>query len=259
MPALFAPSHGAWLAPRHWQSIDLISDLHLQESDRLTFEAWQAYLARTHADAVLILGDLFEVWVGDDAVDQDAFLQEACATLARTSQSKTVGVMRGNRDFLIGPAFFARTGAIELSDPTWLQLGASRSLLSHGDALCLDDVGYQLFRQSSRTAEWQAQFLGKSLAERLALAERMRAQSEAHNQGMSAFADADPAMSQDWAHQHQCNHLVHGHTHRPADHAEAWGLRQVLTDWDLRAPSPRAGVLRLHADGRRERLAPEMA
>ena len=257
MPVPPVPSPAVLQAPAHWQAVDLISDLHLQVSDRPTLEAWQAHLAHTRADAVLILGDLFEVWVGDDAIDHDPFWQAAVQTLAHTARHKTVGLLRGNRDFLIGPDFFARTGLMELADPTLLIFAGVRTLLSHGDALCLGDVDYQRFRQLSRTPEWQSQFLGQSLSERLAMAERMRAQSEAHNRGMSAFADADPGLSQDWVRHTGASHLVHGHTHRPADHAHAWGLRQVLTDWDLLAQPPRCGILRLHADGRRERLAPE--
>lgn len=249
-------------APATWQAVDLISDLHLQASEAATFEAWRAHMRATSADAVLLLGDVFEVWVGDDAVATDPFLQACAQVLREASQRMTVGFMAGNRDFLVGPQFRAECGLMALQDPTLLVWGTQRILLSHGDALCLGDTAYQRFRALSRTAGWQADFLARPLAERLALAQAMRAQSEAHNQSVAYFADADADMSRDWLQASGAQLLVHGHTHRPADHAVA-GLpgatRQVLSDWHACPEALRAEVLRLHADGRRERLHPTQA
>ncbi len=246
-------------APAHWQTVDLISDLHLQASAPGTFEAWREHMLGTRADAVLLLGDVFEVWVGDDAVAHDPFLQACADVLRQTSAQRQVGFMPGNRDFLVGPDFLSHCGVQALQDPTLLLWGAQRILLSHGDALCLGDEAYQRFRAVARTAPWQADFLAKPLAERLALAQAMRAQSEAHNQSMQSFADADDGMTRDWLQASGSQHLVHGHTHRPADHAVPGlhgALRQVLSDWHIDTKLQRAQVLRLHADGRQERLQP---
>ena len=253
-----SPTHGHWSVPATWQAVDLLSDLHLQASEPDTFEAWRAHMLGTTADAVLLLGDVFEVWVGDDAVDHDPFLQ-ACAEVLRQARAvRPVAFMPGNRDFLVGDAFLQTCGVQRLQDPTLLLWGTQRIVLSHGDALCLDDEAYQRFRAVARTPAWQAEFLARPLAERLALAKSMRAQSEAHNQSMQSFADADEAMTRQWLTELGSMHLIHGHTHRPADHAvPGWpgARRQVLSDWQVHGTQRRAQVLRLCADGRQERLS----
>ena len=250
---------GTLQAPQGWQAVDLISDLHLQASEPGTFEAWRAHMQGTRADAVLLLGDVFEVWVGDDAVAQDPFLQACAQVLLQASRRLTVGFMPGNRDFLVGPAFLNDCGILPLQDPTVLVWGGQRIVLSHGDALCLGDEAYQRFRSVARTPQWQSAFLANPLSERLAMAQAMRAQSEAHNQSMQSFADADAAMTLDWLRQADSRHLIHGHTHRPADHDVCGlsdGLRQVLSDWHVLPGQARTQVLRLHAQGRTERLQP---
>ena len=250
---------GTLAAPAHWRVVDLISDLHLQAAEPGTFAAWRTHMQNTPADAVLLLGDVFEVWVGDDAVPQDPFLQACARVLEQASQRMTVGFMPGNRDFLVGTGFLQSCGVQALQDPTVLSWNGRRILLSHGDALCLDDEAYQRFRAISRTSGWQSEFLGKPLAERLALAQTMRAQSEAHNQSMTRFADADDHMTLQWLEQTSCDHLIHGHTHRPADHAvtgHSTAVRQVLSDWHLQPGVHRAEVLRLYADGRNQRIEP---
>ena len=248
---------GTLEAPAHWQAVDLISDLHLQASEPGTFEAWCAHMLSTTADAVLLLGDVFEVWVGDDAVAQDPFLQACAQVLRQASTQRFVGFMPGNRDFLVGPTFLNNCGVHALQDPTVLVWGTQRTLLSHGDALCLGDKAYQRFRTLARTPQWQAEFLAKPLHERLAMAQAMRAQSEAHNQSMQSFADADAAMTTEWLQAANSRHLVHGHTHRPADHAVpglSGAKRQVLTDWHITSTLHRAQVLRLQAHGRAVRM-----
>ena len=252
------PAHFCTLqAPVHWQTVDLISDLHLQASEPATFEVWRNHMATTTADAVVLLGDVFEVWVGDDAVAHDPFLQACAQVLRETARRITVAFMPGNRDFLVGSEFLRSCQVQSLQDPTLLLWGAQRVLLSHGDALCLGDEAYQRFRALSRTPRWCDEFLARPLAERLAMAQAMRAQSEAHNQSVAYFADADATMTRDWMQASDAQWLVHGHTHRPADHAVPnWpgGMRLVLSDWHVSPTSARAEVLRLHADGRRERL-----
>lgn len=252
-------------APDAWQLVDLMSDLHLQAQEKATFEAWRHHMATTPAQAVLILGDLFEVWVGDDAVAHDPFLQQCAEVLRQTSQRIQVGFMPGNRDFLVGPAFLSACGVQALSDPTLLILGEQRIVLSHGDALCLGDTAYQVFRQQVRSPIWQSDFLAKPLGERLALARAMREHSESQKQTDAVYADADPLLCAQWLDTAQAHRLVHGHTHRPADHpvvgaagTAGTALRQVLSDWSMDHPPRRAEVLRLGRDGRAQRM-PAMA
>jgi UDP-2,3-diacylglucosamine hydrolase len=248
------PTFGRLTAPAAWQTVDLISDLHLQASETATFEAWRAYMASTPAQAVLILGDLFEVWVGDDAAAQDPFLQRCADVLRQASQRLHLAFMPGNRDFLVGPDFLSRCGVQALTDPCLLELGAQRILLSHGDALCLDDKPYQAFRLQARSPEWQEAFLAKPLAEREAFARSLRALSESQKHEGMSFADADPEMSLFWLAQAKADRLIHGHTHRPADHALGTAQRHVLSDWSLDHSPLRAQVFRLHSDSGSERL-----
>ena len=235
-------------APPHWRTLDFISDLHLQASEPATLAAWQQYLQATPADALFILGDLFEVWVGDDALDEAGSFEAQCAALLlATSQRLPVFFMHGNRDFLVGDRFFQRSGATGLSDPTVLGFGGQRWLLSHGDALCLDDVDYQRFRATVRSAAWQHPFLAQPLPLRRAQARAMRAHSTALQRPAHTYADVDGPAACAWLQAADSTVLLHGHTHRPGDHALAPGLsRSVLSDWELDATPPRAEVLRLH-------------
>ena len=253
-PRTTAPTLGLLTAPAAWQTVDLISDLHLQASETATFEAWRDYMASTTADAVLILGDLFEVWVGDDAAESDPFLQSCAQVLRQTAQRLHVAFMPGNRDFLVGPAFLSDCGVHALSDPCLLQWGAQRMVLSHGDALCLDDRAYQTFRQQVRSADWQAEFLAKPLHERLALARAMRAKSESQKHSGAVYADADAIMALNWLQAAGADRLVHGHTHQPADHPLGSGQRHVLSDWSLDHAPHRAQVFRMQRGGDSTRL-----
>lgn len=239
-------------APPIWRNIDLISDLHLQASEPQTFMGWQAYMGRTRADAVFILGDLFEVWVGDDAagnISADGFESQCAAVLQHTARRIPVFFMRGNRDFLVGPAFMAQCQCTLLDDPTVLDFGGQRWLLSHGDELCLADVDYLKFRAMVRSASWQRDFLAKPLADRRSIARDLRARSEARKQCPGAYADVDNDAAVAWLRGAGAAHMIHGHTHRPANHGLGSGLnRIVLSDWDLTALPPRAQVLRLCRD-----------
>ena len=261
MPAV--PAFGALQAPAHWRTVDFISDLHLGPEEPRTFDAWARYLGRTRADAVIILGDLFEAWVGDDAAVPGSF-EARCGQVLDGCQAD-MAFMRGNRDFLLGHDFLARHRVRELaSDPTVLTFGQQRYLLSHGDLLCTDDVAYQQFRAQVRSPQWQQAFLARPLAERQAIARQMRAQSQAHQATQAAYADADAALARQWLRQADATVLIHGHTHRPADHAlgpDANGrplTQVVLSDWHIDARTQRAQVLRLDAQGL-TRLPPEAA
>ena len=246
-------------APASWRTLDFISDLHLQADEPATVAAWQAYMQGTQASALFILGDLFEVWVGDDAIDAIAdaaapapgsFEAQCCAMLRATAQRLPVYFMRGNRDFLVGQGFAQHCGTTALADPTVLVFTGQRVLLSHGDLLCLDDVDYQRFRQQAHEPAWQQRFLAQPLPARRAQARSMRAHSEARKQSGAWYADVDEAAARQWLRAAQARTLIHGHTHRPADHRlEPEGQRVVLSDWDMAAQPPRAEVLRLTAAG----------
>ena len=245
-----------------WLTVDFISDLHLTAGEPATFAAFQQYLENTPADAVFILGDLFEVWAGDDAVNAsqlEASFEGRCAEdLQRAAKRLSLLFMHGNRDFLVGPAFMALCNASLLEDPTVLRFAGQRWLLSHGDALCLDDTDYMQFRQQVRGAAWQQSFLSRPLAERQAIARDMRQQSEARKRSGIDYGDVDAAAARQWLEAANARTLIHGHTHKPAEHDLGEGYsRVVLSDWDAQASRPRADVLRLDAGGlRRVALLP---
>lgn len=237
-------------APPSWRAVDFISDLHLQLKQPATFEAWRGYMASTPADAVFILGDLFEAWVGDDCVGHiPPQFEDSCAeVLSSAGQRLALYFMHGNRDFLVGQALIRRCHAKLLDDPTVLSWGGQRWLLSHGDALCTGDTDYLKFRQLVRSPGWQDAFLAKTLAERQAIARSLRQQSESRKKSGVTDADVDADTARQWLQMADAPCLIHGHTHRPAEHELGHGLcRIVLSDWDLSALPPRAQVLRLSA------------
>jgi UDP-2,3-diacylglucosamine hydrolase len=241
-------------AHERWRRIDFISDLHLAEDMPRTFAAWERHLLETPADAVYILGDLFEVWVGDDARHR-AFGRRCVEVLAEAASRRSIGIMVGNRDFLLGAAMLRDCGAVGLPDPTLLVAWGQRILLTHGDALCLDDEPYQSFRAEVRSAAWQERFLARPLADRLRIAADMRTASQSRQRyDGNADVDIDAAEAVRWLHLQGAAEMVHGHTHRPGSSTLAPGYkRHVLSDWDLdHAPSGGAGraeVLRLTRDG----------
>ena len=246
------------VAPPQWRSVDLVSDLHLCDALPKTFVAFSRYLEGSTANAVLILGDLFEAWVGDDMAEQ-GFERDCVDLLARVARQRTLGFMVGNRDFLAGPVLRARAGFLHLPDPTVLSAWGQRLLLSHGDALCLSDQPYQAFRAEVRSAAWQEAFLSKPLAERLRIAGQIRRASKTRRQFDGAMdADLDSAETLRWLAAADSNTLLHGHTHRPASHElPGCARRHVLSDWDL-DHGARTGVLRISPAGI-ARLTPEQA
>jgi UDP-2,3-diacylglucosamine hydrolase len=238
------------VAPPEWRTADFISDLHLQSAEPATFDAWRAYMRATPAGAVFILGDLFEVWVGDDAGVAPGFEADCAAVLQATAQRLPVFLMHGNRDFLVGPGLLRSTGATLLDDPTVLTFLGRRWLLTHGDALCLDDTDYLAFRAQVRAPGWQREFLSRPLAERRAIARGLRAQSEARKHAGATYADVDHAAATAWLEAADAQVMIHGHTHKPADHDLGGGRRRiVLSDWDAAAATPRLEVLRLDDAG----------
>ncbi|MEO6031162.1 MAG: UDP-2,3-diacylglucosamine diphosphatase [Burkholderiaceae bacterium] len=253
MPAHAAlPDFGALVAPAAWQAIDFISDLHLAEDTPRGFEAWSQYLLGTTADAVFILGDLFEVWVGDDA-RAHGFEARCAAVLAEAAARRSISLLVGNRDFLVGPAMLTACGVTPLTDPTVLGAFGTQVLLTHGDELCVADTAYQVFRAQVRSQVWQSDFLARPLDERRSIARDMREQSEQRKrtQAIETWVDVDASNALDWMRAARTPTLIHGHTHRPGSELLAAGrVRHVLSDWELdHGPAPRAEVLRWQRSG----------
>lgn len=244
-----------WALPAAWTTVDIVSDLHLGPETPGTLATFSAYLQHTRADAVLLLGDIFEVWIGDDTLaEPDSFEAHVAALLRETAHHRTVALMVGNRDFLFGPAALTACGLQALADPTVLSAWGQRLLLTHGDAWCLDDTAYQAFRQQVRSPAWQQAFLARPLAERRAIARHLRAESERRKatQGFEGYGDLDTATVLAALDAAGTTTLVHGHTHRPATHALPGGRqRWVLSDWHAEADGThrRAEVLRWTAAG----------
>jgi UDP-2,3-diacylglucosamine hydrolase len=242
-------------AAPHWRCVDIVSDLHLSPATPRTAAALADYLRTTDADAVLVLGDLFEVWVGDDLLDEaDSFEAVVLRQFADCATRRTVAMLVGNRDFLLGPRAAALAGWQVLDEVCVLDAFGRRTVLVHGDAQCLADVDYQRFRLQARDPAWQQQFLAQPLERRRAFARGLRDSSEHRKRtlGMAAYPDLDRDAMRDLLHQQGATTLVHGHTHRPGDEVLGDGLvRHVLTDWDLDhgSAAPRAEVLRLTAGG----------
>ncbi len=250
-----------WAPPARWRAIDFISDLHLAPSLPRTVAAWGRCLNHSTADAVCMLGDVFEVWVGDDSRHQ-AFEQSLVEFIAEASRQRAVLFMAGNRDFLVGADLCTAAGMTALSDPTCLQAWGRRWLLCHGDAQCLSDQRYQAFRAQVRGSAWQQAFLAKPLDERIELARAMRRESTLQQQfDRQTGGDLDADACRQLLHEVGSTTLLHGHTHRPAVHDLGGGMtRHVLSDWDLDdETAPRAEVLRLSADGSLQRLSPDQA
>ncbi|RPE72669.1 UDP-2,3-diacylglucosamine hydrolase [Tibeticola sediminis] len=256
-----APAMADLDARADWRAVDFIADLHLEAAAARTFTVWRDYLHRTTADAVFILGDLFEVWVGDDLAESDAFARDCAEVLSEATAHRPVYFMPGNRDFLVGPAWFARTGVRPLADPTVLHFGGRRWLLSHGDALCTGDTAYQAFRAEVRAHPWQQAFLAQPIDARLALARALRAQSAERQRALAAdaLAEVDAQAACAWLEAADAPVLIHGHTHRPAVHTlpcrTSSASRIVLSDWDFDAEPARGSVLRVERSGQWQRIA----
>ncbi|AOS97742.1 UDP-2,3-diacylglucosamine hydrolase [Microbulbifer aggregans] len=215
----------------------IISDLHLDESRPAITAAFYEFL-RTRAagaEALYILGDFFEVWVGDD--DDSPFAREVAEELSRYSGTGAeLYLMHGNRDFLLGEDFAHRAGAVLLQDPSLVNLGGRKVLLMHGDSLCTRDTEYMAFRQQARDPQWQAALLAKPLDERRQIAAQIRAVSKSMNSRKAEdIMDVTPEEVEKAMRNHGVHTLIHGHTHRPARHTLTVdgenAERIVLGDW----------------------------
>jgi UDP-2,3-diacylglucosamine hydrolase len=214
-----------------------ISDLHLDDSRPRIVELFTRFLADEagKAQALYILGDLFESWIGDD---DDAPLPARVASALSKLKEGGVPVyfMHGNRDFLLGQNYAAKAGMTVLPDPSVITLDAEQVLLMHGDTLCTDDVEYQKFRTLVRDPRWQHTFLGKSLGERREFAEQARGESRKHtSSARPEIMDVNAAAVEAAMRKHSVRRLIHGHTHRPATHELMLdgqsAERIVLGDW----------------------------
>jgi len=238
-----------------------IADLHLDAARPEITRVFQQFLEReacaAQAQALYILGDLFEAWIGDD--DDAPLVREiAIALCAVHDAGVPVYFMHGNRDFLLGHDYAARAGMQLLPDPSVVMLYGEPVLLMHGDLLCTDDVAYQAFRAQSRTPGWRETMLAQPLAVRRALAGQARSASQAHQQALKTGNRAQFEIITDVAARtventflrYGVKTLIHGHTHRPAVHTlQADGgpyTRIVLGDW-----YEQGAVLRVDADGYR--------
>ncbi len=226
-----------------WQHLTFISDLHLQASQQTTFQVWRQAMQSLQTNALFILGDLFEVWVGDDILEapEGDFERQCCAVLRLMADRCPVYWLVGNRDFLWGVKAAQESGMQTLQDPCVVQTKQGRWLLSHGDALCIADTAYQAFRQQVRASQWQSDFLSKPLAQRLQIARELRTQSQALKQTQTVWIDVDNAAALASLQQYGASTLIHGHTHQPALHTlSATHQRLVLSDWDASATPARA-------------------
>lgn len=234
-----------------------ISDLHLDPSRPAITQLFLDFLRgeARQAEALYILGDLFEAWIGDDTPSSAA---DAVALALREVSNAGVPVyfIRGNRDFLLGNDYAARAGMRILPDPSVITLYGKPVLLQHGDLLCTDDVAYQAFRAQTRNPAFIAQFLSQSLEARVAFAQKARAASQAHQSEMKqddkatfeTVTDVAPTEVVATFQRYGVDTMIHGHTHRPAIHTVNAGehsfTRIVLGDW-----YDQGSVLRVDADG----------
>jgi len=214
-----------------------ISDLHLDPSRPALTDILLRFLAgpARRADALYVLGDLFEAWVGDDGAD--ALADEVAAGLRALADSGVpIAFIHGNRDFLLGADYAARCGMRRLPDPSVIDLYGQPTLLAHGDQLCTDDAAYQAFRRQVRDPDWQAGFLAQPLAARRAYAAQARAASAAHQRGLADdIGDVNGGAVEALFASTGIDLLIHGHTHRPGEHVldvDGRGCRRiVLADW----------------------------
>lgn len=212
-----------------------VADLHLDPNRRQAYDLALTFFKNIRqAQAVYILGDLFEYWIGDDAGLE--LYQEAIDELHSLSIAGIpLVVMLGNRDFLLGPQFSQATGAqVVRDDEHLIKLGGEPVLLMHGDTLCTDDAGYQEFRQQLRSHKWQSWFLSQSIEQRTKAARGLRKQSQEHSASKSTeLMDVNESTSASRLLANNCSTIIHGHTHRPAEHTdyERNTRRLVVGDW----------------------------
>ena len=211
----------------------LIADLHLDPARPAALELFARFLSERAAavEALYILGDLFEVWVGDD--DDTPAYREVIARLRGVADGGVaVAVLPGNRDFLLGERFAAEAGCRLLTDPTRVELYGVTTLLAHGDRYCTADTEFQNFRRETRTPHWRREFLAKPLALRRAEAAEYRRRSRRATAAKpSTISAIDPLMVAQELREQGAARLIHGHIHRAGHHREGGIERLVVADW----------------------------
>ncbi len=232
-----------------------ISDLHVESVNSAVFRSLLSLLDHQArgADALYILGDLFEAWVGDDDINE-AGDQIAGALLALSQQGTRIYLMHGNRDFLLGPDYAARCGGELIQEPLVVDLYGQSVVLLHGDSLCTRDTAYMSYRAQVRDPAWQKTFLQRPLLERHMVAQQIRQQSkDANSHKASDIMDVTHQEVIDLLAKLQVNLMIHGHTHRPGIHTirltepingKHEAVRIVLGSWDSKA-----WMLEFSADG----------
>jgi len=210
-----------------------ISDLHLcdqQPHITKSFLNFSQTKAR-HARALYILGDFFEYWLGDDALDRTAEVVQRELKQLKASGT-AIYFMAGNRDFLLGQQFADSSGMTLIEEPHVIELLNTKVLLVHGDAECTDDLPYQKVRNMFRNPDWQKAFLCQSIEKRIEFAQNARKQSQQHTQNTeTAIMDVNQSAIDSLFEKHQLATIIHGHTHRPAVHQNGQYKRIVLGDW----------------------------
>lgn len=209
-----------------------ISDLHLSDQAPSIETGLNDLITRERGvESLVILGDFFEAWVGDD--DDDPLALRVKNLLRRLSLAGCeILVCRGNRDFMLGEQFAADIGGTLLDDVTAMEVAGAPALVLHGDTLCTDDADYQQFRSLVHSRDWQAEMMEKPLAERRELALQLRALSiDAASNKPEDIMDVNDQAVTDLMSNHGISRMIHGHTHRPARHKVEAGERIVLGDW----------------------------
>lgn len=211
-----------------------ISDLHLDHKREDIKKAFFKFLESEAYEFknLYILGDLFEVWIGDDF--EDDFTNQVISKLKKFSQSnKNIYLMHGNRDFLLGEKFAEKCGAKLIPDPLILDGKGKKIMLSHGDIFCTDDLEYQDFKEKVRNEKWKIEFLSKNLRDREEIAKNLRQESAVKNTKKQDYLmDVNKSEVEKIAQENKIEILIHGHVHRPKIHNEVFGQRIVLGDWD---------------------------
>jgi len=214
-----------------------ISDLHLSAERPVIVALFQKFLKERaiNADALYILGDLFEVWLGDDYCEPG--IEPVLQALKDFSDSgKPLFVLHGNRDFLMGHDFEKHTGSKILADPSIINVANQQALITHGDTLCTDDTAYMAFRNMVRNPDWQSDFLSRPIEERITFARQARSESISQTQQKPMdIMDVNQNAVEQVMSEHRIELLIHGHTHRPATHQFTYKgkslTRIVLGDW----------------------------
>ena len=210
-----------------------ISDLHLDHKREEIKKAFFKFLESeaSEFENLYILGDLFEVWIGDDF--EDDFTREVISELKKFAlKDKNIFIMHGNRDFLLGEKFAEKCGAKLISDPLILD-EEKKIMLSHGDIFCTDDVEYQSFKEKVRNEKWQKEFLSKDLKDREEIAKNLRNESAMKNSKKEDYLmDVNKSEVEKIARENEVEIIIHGHVHRPKIHNEVFGQRIVLGDWN---------------------------